>query len=1394
MAQSDIDRLLQKIISQPLPTSAGGGTANSDLNKYSSSRRSRGGSAQARRVGNDYLSGDMPNSIFSQSKIVEERKQEAHELARTNPDLNEDTSWLGNVLNALDFTGKHVAEPLMGSVLSNVFALTSKEEAGERALREAGARNPLAMIFSPQRREKVREALKETKLAPGFYTGMRIAFDPLTFVPLGLPVKGVKAAGKLTRLGIGKPLPTVSKPLKDTGPAATRLIDTLNIQDRVDLSTNDNWMSKLGSKLVDKPIVGPVASAINPSIASKSEIGRDLIGYMQIVEDGDNLAKAGISQIAAMKNPFRDDMVEKFYTKPVRDEATGKITEKGRLVKEFSEDVIPVKGFIKVEGVGDIHWLDLFKDYETVGKNYKQFLNKEQRAFIEEYRAIVRESRGLLDANGVKVAEIGLEEGETFIPRKVLGTLEGVNDLKQNIGKQLGAKASFLKTRYYETALEGVEAGVQYNEDMLGVLAIHLRGIYRTTADKKLSDLLKKQGYGTIRRIPDEVRHKRVAARREIDRLAPFKAGIKEMQSLEQQLRRIKKGSAIRFRSVAQSGLMRSMIKRDPELAERFKAITKMQGRSASQIEKRYGALQSLADDIAKQSVAADGNFKSATKAFSDAFKRSKQTPLGQARLTKAPAMTGRFFDPKEAAEIESFFGNQAANWATQLGKVNDVGRMAITGFDFGAGMIQGFPLLAKNPAAWVRAQSQSLRSLFNPQAADAYRAKNAATYQEMAQYGVPISDAEQVVAGAVQAGQAAPLLGGVKFIGAAAAGAARAFNTFGDVARREMWEAMKPVALRGVKEGDIKAADKALNELAEFISKATGVTPNSRLGIRASQAAMERAIGFAPRYYRASFGLMADVFQGGLKGQLARQTVSNMMAAGVVFHHSMAIAFGQEPNLDPRKAEFLTVDIGGQKVGMGTVWLQMARQMGKIYHQTMDERDPGKMISFSHRENPLLGFARGRTAPGLSYGWDIATGRDFLGRPVRPGTVPEDQSWYGPTATGALRRLTPLWMQDMVERLPLDNSVDNPSNLLVSIPGEILGMRTMPNFISDRVQDRREELSQQYYGKEWNSLEPIQQETLRTGNRSLGFEGDSQLVELEHEWAKYGLDQAPSLRLSTSIYFDEKRKAKADNVKNINTAVKGFEDGVLSPKEFRDKISEYGQQLGNEYQRLDKLEQNKPVLASLAERAQKESTEEQAIERVFADKFFSRVTLGADEVDEETGTVTSLHDEYHQYNFEERERRIASIQEELRTTLENAGNGDAYEDIWRRIEIRIRGKHDIPEPLRQLEEGREVFGGYWEIGEDLAEQAGILDIWRQYKRFRGRPEGDALAERFPLLQQIERTQDGARQQMRKSSPALDAWLFRYGYTSTLQNKTAKNLGEKLIASRDFDPFSLSLD
>ena len=78
MAQSDIDRLLQKIISQPLPTSAGGSTANSDLNTYSSSRRSRGGSSQARRIGNDYLSGDMPNSIFSQSKIVEERKQEAH--------------------------------------------------------------------------------------------------------------------------------------------------------------------------------------------------------------------------------------------------------------------------------------------------------------------------------------------------------------------------------------------------------------------------------------------------------------------------------------------------------------------------------------------------------------------------------------------------------------------------------------------------------------------------------------------------------------------------------------------------------------------------------------------------------------------------------------------------------------------------------------------------------------------------------------------------------------------------------------------------------------------------------------------------------------------------------------------------------------------------------------------------------------------------------------------------------------------------------------------------------------------------------------------------------------------------------------------------------------------
>tara|TARA_R100000808_G_scaffold8913_1_gene24876 strand:+ start:2266 stop:6363 length:4098 start_codon:yes stop_codon:yes gene_type:complete len=1353
--------LIKKLLNQSQP--------NRDVLNHMGDYQSRLAALQAKKNAKEFLYGNNPQSVINVQDELRSRNASLSDLQTTLPEppIETDDGWFDNgawgfISKALEYPAKHVARPAMGVALSNIFGLVPGEQAGEKELREAGARNPLAMIFQPERRGKVREALKETDLPFGVYTAMELALDPLNFIPVGYVAKGLKVGGKLG--GALDVLPTVAKAPKATVGKVRPLGRLMDIEQRMDLMMHPNAMREIGERLEKIPAVGSVVTYMNPTVASKSEVGKILNAYETLVSDGANIGKVGISPLISQGVPFT------FVNAPVPTATAKKLLKEGVIDEEVSRSV---GGFVQgIKGLDGkpIHYLDLGQQYR-LPQIWKQ-LNKDQQKFLTTTTDILQDGAAMIEEAGINITEVGLRKGEVWFPRNVLSSLEDALRLRSNSGKTLGSKESFLHERIYQSAIEGVENLTDYLVDPLASVAIFLRGVTRTVADKKLVDILKTKGYAlnnadnTHNFLIDAA----ITARRDVDRL----------ESMKQIIRNVTEGATLK------PGTRVAIIKRFGHLGKRLDDVLK-----ETNDELRTSALNKLNDDVFAQ-------IPDARRILKEAGDKVKEDlPLMRSekrRLASTPAFGGMEFVPEIANEIDEFFYKQSNDFMNKLGDINDIGRMALTGFDLGAGMIQGFLTMMRYPATWARGQKLAAQALFDPVALDKVKTANALDFQEMARIGISISDAEQVAGGMAQYGERAGILrrNKIPVVSDLAERASRAFNGFGDYIRWELYRALKPVALRKAQQSSVNP-DQYLHEMASVINKMTGVLPNASIGIRGGQAAVERTFLFASRYYRGSFGLLADIFQGGIRGSEARKAIFSLLTAGSVMHYIQATALGQEPKFDPRDKKFMSVEIAGQDVGFGPIWLQMMRTGAKVYHQTIEDENPEKLLSLDSSDNPLAGFARGRLSPSLSYGLDLFTGRDFIGRPVRPGFSSEQGLNFG---MGLARRLTPIWAQDVVDYMGPDIVAnENPASLLLTIPAEASGMRVIPHFILDKVKSRRDTVANTLFGKEWDQLEPVQHKFIREGNGT--YPGDPTLVGLETQLRAHGLDGEEDIYLRISQYVNEKEKARDEYDTDARKLSEGFEAGKVSPRNFRESLSALGHTLGVAYSTIDNQEIYQPVLGHFAEQAQRDKKEPQMIEEIFADMWFSRISLGPDEVDNNTGETFSLHDEYGQYNHEERQRRILDIKDRLQKQLASAGKSESFQEIWNKVIMRVdSNKSRLSQSIRQLTEGQELFRIYWEVGNQIAEQQGpeVVQLWNQYKKNQTSSQAEQMLKQNPILQRIQKAQTSTRQAMRDESPALDAWLYKFGYTTTLRNKQNQKLGKAVIESGDFDPFMLSID
>ena len=383
---------------------------------------------------------------------------------------------------------------------------------------------------------------------------------------------------------------------------------------------------------------------------------------------------------------------------------------------------------------------------------------------------------------------------------------------------------------------------------------------------------------------------------------------------------------------------------------------------------------------------------------------------------------------------------------ATQ--NANSALRYFKTTFDLGTPLIQGLPVLFRDPEAWGRATGMMLKTLKDPAVRARYVADNAEDINRYLKYGMHIGSTEATQA-LQQGGWLARLptyatkqpteiategvnanarrLGaqGLRPMAIVAQRAGAAYDIFLDVSRIEMMKGLESLAGRTGKgrTGGITSFtyDKDMAELAQFVNKTTGVVSSRAMGIGVNQQALEgSALLFSPQYTRATAALFMDMTSGGLRGDQARKAVASLFAGQLGLHAAIATATGQEMNLTPGRGDFLKVQLGDTMVGFGSKSNALVNMFADVSKQVTE--NPEGLMNWkvwdnsTFRENSFLKRLRYQSSPLTGQALSWITGTDAIGR-----TLPDPGDIFNPTDPRELGKyvgsqLLPIWMEAAYE------------------------------------------------------------------------------------------------------------------------------------------------------------------------------------------------------------------------------------------------------------------------------------------------------------------------------------------------------------------------------------------
>lgn len=400
------------------------------------------------------------------------------------------------------------------------------------------------------------------------------------------------------------------------------------------------------------------------------------------------------------------------------------------------------------------------------------------------------------------------------------------------------------------------------------------------------------------------------------------------------------------------------------------------------------------------------------------------------------------------------------------LGKAADTLRTAITTLDLSAALIQGIPAMARYPEQFLQGTAKMLEAAVHPETTRVNwlaKPENQLTHQKLPELdngknelyrGAQFLEqgahwvADRLVS-AVPAGERA-IRRGENLVQQGFERTEAAFDTFGLVTR-------DLIAQTGLE--DKAVAEGSQHEVAQLLNHMTGSFGSARsAGMAPKRRAAESWIFFAPNYLKSSIALTGDVMQGNVAGQAAQQALARMAVAALVWYPAVARSMGQEPVMNPKDSRFMTVNIDGRRIGIGTTFLGVARMLARAAD------DPESLTHFDQK-NPLVQFVRNRAGPTPSLLWDAITGEDPTGQPTT-GSV-GDALWL------AGSKLMPMALSSFVDDLRQGRGISP-----VGLGAQMLGAREFPQTAEDV---RNQVTEQRYPGRKYADLNPYEQVAVQT-------------------------------------------------------------------------------------------------------------------------------------------------------------------------------------------------------------------------------------------------------------------------------------------------------------------------
>ena len=481
----------------------------------------------------------------------------------------------------------------------------------------------------------------------------------------------------------------------------------------------------------------------------------------------------------------------------------------------------------------------------------------------------------------------------------------------------------------------------------------------------------------------------------------------------------------------------------------------------------------------------------------------------------------GRYLPIQFAEPMKAKLKDQASRWMGYTSTIAATARMLVAGLDLSWGFIQGLLMLTQNPEIWGRSFYRSILAagdervywrLIEQHWDTATVFTRSGGYLGSFEYYEAFSAVEGFLARRFPERIAALPRG---FMNQTYGRFNAAWGTMGDAARLYGFEAMSPhIRAKYGEAGD--------RWLAEHLNLMTGVISFEGLGLGGNKAAFLNSwVFFAPRYTYSGFALIGNCLRGGVKGQLARESLAKFMMMGSLYYVGVARVLGytEEEIIDgltPTSPRFLAVRIGGAYVGIGSIWYGMARLAGDIA-QTIADDEWVNFVKLDRWDNPLIKFWFTRTSQ-LTSAILLGTGlppvhetpQDYLGEPLQSvGDWVKFISGYG----------VPICLQTLYEGEQISAG---------RTTAEFFGLRTYPAPFWKVREELRETYSVREYGRTWINLMPSEQDELEKKYTDLGTITEK-AKETSKRWADLPWDRWEAERKRYKEAYIEKVKVASN-------------------------------------------------------------------------------------------------------------------------------------------------------------------------------------------------------------------------------------------------------------------------